>query len=124
MILAPAVEIAAALYEKAGLVLARDLETYLRDPFGYVVKTPELLLLGRPVLLAAPLQWVRETGKADAWYIRLLVGRGRLAAAIREMPYYLPWCCWHRNFRAGPTGRLHVMPSSKLIARGGALCGR
>jgi hypothetical protein len=110
----PAIEQAVQIYARHGLTLARDLEAYLRHPLAHVVKTPDLLLLARPVVLADFERWLDEPGAADAWYIRLLVGRP--GAALREMPHTLPWCCWHRNFRT-PGGRLHVVATDQLIKK-------
>jgi hypothetical protein len=108
----PPIEQAAQLYAQHGLVLARDLEAYIRHPLAFCIKRPDLLLLARPVDLAAPDRWLDEPGVADAWYIHLLVGR--LPAALAEMPHVLPWCCWHRDFRT-PGGRLHVAPTRSII---------
>ncbi len=110
----PAIERAVRIYAEHGLVLARDLEQYLRHPLALCIKRPDLLLLARPVELASWDRWLDEPGAADAWYIRLLVGTP--AAALAEMPHVLPWCCWHRNFRT-PGGRLHVAPTSSIIKK-------
>lgn len=110
----PAIEQAAQIYAQHGLVLARDLEAYLRDPFAYVIKNPELILLARPILKDRPTEWITEAGACDAWYVHLLVGRP--GHALREMPYTLPWCCWHRDFRT-PGGRLHVAPTDTIIKK-------
>lgn len=113
----PAIETACALYETHGLLLAQDLQNYLRHPAGYVVKTPEMLLLYRPVVLDDPDRWLEHTGEANAWYVRLLVSGRGIETALREMPYRLPFCCWHRNFRAGPNGHLHVVSTDKIIQK-------
>lgn len=110
----PAIEQAVQIYHDHSLVLAHDLQDYLRHPFARVIKTPDLLLLARPVVMAEWADWIEDPGTADAWYIRLLVGRPQAAAV--EMPYRLPWCCWHRNFRT-PGGRLHVVPTDQLIKK-------
>lgn len=110
----PAIEQAAQIYARHGLVLARDLEAYLRHPWARVVKAPDLVLLARPVSLAAPERWLQEPGAADAWYVHLLVGP--LEAALAHMPYCLPAVCWHRNFRT-PGGHLHVVATDQLIKK-------
>lgn len=114
---APAIETACALYEAHGAVLASDLQDYLRHPWARIVKTPDLLLLYRPIVLDDPERWLEQPGEANAWYVRLCVSRIGIAAALREMPYPLPFVCWHRNFRAGPTGHLHVVSTETLIEK-------
>jgi len=108
----PPIEQAAQIYAQHGLVLARDLEAYLRDPHAHVIKTPDMLLLARPVDVAQVDRWILEQSEANAWYVHLLVGRP--LEAMREMPYPLPLCCWHRNFR-NPNGPLHVVPTNRIL---------
>lgn len=106
---------AAELYARRGALLAVDLEAYLRNPLGYVIKRPDFLVLARPCRLDQPDRWLADHEPQEAWYVRLLVGGGP-AAALREMPYLLPYCCWHRDFR-GDGGRLHVLPTDRLIRK-------
>lgn len=113
----PAIEQAAAHYAAQGLVLARDLEHYLLHPHGLVIKRPELFVLARPVVLDEPTRWLGrdEAGEANAWFIKFLVGR--VPAAVAQMPRRLPFCCWHRQFRDGSHGRLHVVETDNLLRR-------
>lgn len=96
----------------SGLRIERDLGEYLRE--GSVVVRPDMVLLYRPTVKARPDEWLDEPGAADAWYVRLLVGRGSLRTAIEEMPYILPWCCWHRNLRC-PGGPVHFARTERII---------
>lgn len=108
-----AIESAALLHAGRGASLSVLLEAYLRNPLGYVVKRPHFLLLYRPCQLADPDRWLGSEEAQDAWYVQLLVGGGP-ADALREMPYVLPHCCWHREWRADG-GRLHVFSTDRLI---------
>lgn len=110
-----AIEIAAQLYAAHHASLSVVLEAYLRNPLGFVVKRPHFLLLYRPCQLANPDRWLGEHEAQEAWYVHLLVG-GSPREAIAEMPYVLPHCCWHREWRADG-GRLHVFPTDKLISK-------
>lgn len=109
------IEQAAALYEERGANLSVVLEAYLRNPLGYVIKRPDMLLIARPCQLADANRWLREGDAQDAWYVQLLVG-GSPRQALLEMPYTLPACCWHREWRADG-GRLHVFPTDTLIRK-------
>lgn len=113
---------AAELYAERHASLALVLEAYLRNPLGYVVKRPEFFLLARPCLLADPDRWLQPQDPQDAWYVQMAVGAPGIngaqlaAAALREMPYLLPHCCWHREWRADG-GRLHVFRTDLLIRK-------
>lgn len=113
----PAIERAIETYEAHGLVLAEHLQDYLRHPHGVLIKRADLVVLARPVVLDDPERWLGldEAGEANAWYVQLLAGR--VSAALALMPYRLPWCCWHRQFRDGPLGRLHVVATDQLLRR-------
>lgn len=112
--LVPAIEQAARLYQGEGMELHADISNYLVHPHGYVIKRPDLFLLARPIVLDDPERWLKrdELGEANAWFVKMLVGTW--AAALREMPHPLPFCCWHRQFTQGPTGRLHVVATERL----------
>lgn len=110
-----AIERAAFLYAERGASLSVVLEAYLRNPLGYVFKRPDFLLLARPCQRADADRWLAIGEAQDAWYVHLLVG-GNVAAALQEMPYRLPFCCWHREWRADG-GRLHVFPTDTLIRK-------
>lgn len=102
------------LYSAANEHIEVDLGAYLRH--GSVIVRPELVLLYRPISRRRPDDWLADHGEADAWYVRLLVGRGTLRAALAEMPYVLPWCCWHRDFR-NPGSPLHCARTDQLIKK-------
>lgn len=108
-----AIDIAKGLYAQHGMSLAQDIGQYL-DHGGVFFCTPDRLIIGRPVRVAEPDAWPAP-GAADAWYVRLAVttaGRG-MRWFVEQMPYFLPWCCWHRHFRLSG-GPLHVRPTSTL----------
>lgn len=75
-------------YEKAEKLYAanveldfsRDLSYYSKN--GYVLITPEYLILGERV--------------DTAWLVQLAVGEGALLKFVEFMPYYLPWIGWAR----------------------------
>lgn len=102
------------LYAAAGQRFEADLAHYVNGTGGYVIARPDLLLLFRPVVRADLGTWLAAAGTADAWYVRLLAGPGSLRAAIHEMPYFLPWCCWHRNFRR-PGGPVRLARTETII---------
>lgn len=115
-------ERAARLYAQRGASLALVIEAYLRNPLGYVIKRPEFFLLARPCQLADPDRWIDTDEAQEAWYVQLAVagdsttGLALARAALREMPYMLPHCCWHREWR-GDGGRLHVFSTDTLIRK-------
>jgi hypothetical protein len=100
------------MYARGNRRLEVDLGQYVRG--GYVVARPDLLLLFRPIRVAEPDTWLEDAAQADGWYVGLLAGAGGPRAAIREMPYHLPWCCWRRNFRH-PGGPVHFVCTDKLV---------
>lgn len=108
------------LYAAAGFGFETDLAQYAGGHGGYALSRPDLLIFFRPAirahLEAGEDRWLANPGEADAWYIRLLAGRGTLRAAVHEMPYYLPWCCWHRNLRQ-PGGPVHVACTETIIKK-------
>ena len=107
------------MYASRGANLSIVLEAYLRNPLGYVIKRPDMLLVFRPCQLADADRWLAVHEPQEAWYVQLLVGQSP-RTAISEMPYILPHCCWHREWRADG-GRLHVFPTNTLVqkTRGG-----
>lgn len=107
-----AIEEAAKLYEANGLTLSTDLENYIK--YGYVFITPERVLFGRPVLRSAGVgHWLQDTSKADAWFIKLAVGKGGLQFFHKHMPYFLPFIAWQRNFK-GDMRDLHIYSTDRL----------
>ena len=85
------VERAARVYEQENCLYTfkQDLEFYLIN--GWVISTPCVFLMARPVQSLAPRQQI--TGhhvfyEADAWLVYLLAGD--MAEAWRFLPYELP----------------------------------
>jgi hypothetical protein len=112
-----AIATAAKLYCERGFVLAHDIQAYLAG--GYVLSTPERLLLWRPVNLKRGAdQWLTDQGEADAWFVHLAVG-SNLAKAVREMPYYLPFIAWRRSFKRA-SDAVHVYRTERIIQLTGA----
>ena len=100
------------LYEPRGLAIEADLANYLQ--YGYVFAEPGRLLLGRPCVSTRIKDWVAAED-ADGWYVRLAVGKGAVKWFVERMPFYLPWLCWHRQFK--DKGHLHVHSTDRLLRR-------
>lgn len=111
-----AIETAAKLYQSRGLVLARDIEAYLAG--GYIIATPDKLLLWRACRRASPDIWLADQGEADAWFVGLAVGTG-LRQFVREMPYYLPFIAWRRAFK-DESARVRTYQTERIIQLTGA----
>lgn len=108
-----AIQQAAALYSKAGGVLASDLMQYLK--YGYVDVAPDRLILFRPYSRAQGVDhWLTDHGQADAWYVALAVGQGGLRNFVRLMPYRLPYVSWRRTFKTS-RGDVHEYPVEKIF---------
>lgn len=104
---------AAKLYADHGLVLADDLTNYIKH--GYVFITPDRVLLGRPISReCGPDHWLRDTDPADAWYVKLAVGKNSLRYFVAQIPYHLPFLAWRRNFK-GDDDRLHIYPTERIL---------
>lgn len=101
------------LYAKAGINFTQDLAFHLRN--GYVFSDPEHFLMGFPVILANP-NTIARPGEAEAWHVRLAIGQGALGWFLRQMPWFLPFVCWHRTLK-NSKGALHVWPSEILMKR-------
>lgn len=75
----------------------QDLVVHLQ--YGYVINTPRLFLMGRPILKEAayPLQTdpLHEFKSYDTWLVWLCAGS--VGAAIGAMPFYLPWIAFSRR---------------------------
>lgn len=83
-----------------------DLYFYLHH--GYVVSTPEMFFMARPVCSWAEHEFINDPatvfdkGCADTWYIYAMATKQRMTAnglvkkTIAHMPYYLPYCAWER----------------------------
>lgn len=108
-----ALDIAKRMYDKAGMSLEVDIAHYLRH--GYVFSAPDKLLLGAPMSTDHP-ERIAKPGEADAWYVRLAVGKGAMRWFIENMPWYLPKVAWHRDFKK-PTGILHVWSTDIVCSK-------
>jgi hypothetical protein len=92
-------EQAAELCRARDASFREELEAHLLN--GWVISTPEVFLLGRPVPRsadAADLRAVYPPEECDAWFVWLGVGSAERLLAL--MPYDLPWIGWHRQGRA------------------------
>lgn len=102
------------LYARTTDRFEADLAQYVNGSGGYVIARPDFLALFRPVQRANLEAWLPEPGAADAWYIRFLAGPNSLHALLGAMPYFLPWCCWHRNLRR-PGGPVHQYRTELIV---------
>ena len=105
------------MYQKMGYPtsLEHDLADYLK--MGYVIRTPEVLVLGKPVDLTSTVepheQWM-GVRNPDAWYIKLLVGS--LKALMAIVPFALPRVCFERWVRGSKRLRIYNYSRVRSIA--------
>ena len=97
------------MYARNGRDLNRDLSDYL--DFGYVIKTPERLILARPIDSSDWKNW--KPAKADAWFVQIAVGRGALDWFKQQAPFPLPFAAWFRGLKR-PDDRLHIVPFARI----------
>lgn len=80
-------------------IFIAQLMMYLR--FGYVISTPQLFIMFRPVEIAAAPEQIADPehrfARPDAWFIHSAVGK--LQMFPRLAPYPLPWICFWRKLR-------------------------
>jgi hypothetical protein len=82
---------------------------------GEVHVTPEVFVLARPVCRAWPEEWLCDPQRvatrevADCWHVWLLAGDA--GAAVRYLPYELPFMSWHRR------GKLRVHELAGVVGR-------
>lgn len=104
------------VYERMGypMSLEYDIADYLQR--GYMIRTPDFLVLGKPVKLFTTTephdQW--DTVGADAWYIKLLVGS--LKALLDMVPYALPFVCFERWVKGNRNLKTYSYKRVKEIA--------
>lgn len=100
-----AYELAQRLYreEPQARTLEEDIRRHLVNPDGYVLKTPAVLAMGRPIPRNAdprdiinPLIWF-PIEDCDCWHIYLVAGDIGLAWTF--LPYPLPWLSLERSNR-------------------------
>jgi len=111
----PALQIAEDLYKKNGLVLGKDLHSYLTH--GFVFSSPATIMIGRPIIEAESDRWLEpeEYHLADSWFVKMAVGDGALKWFITRMPWHLPKVIWQRGFKGDE--RLRVFDTDKLIKK-------
>lgn len=96
--------------------LERDLAEHLHH--GYVLATPEVFAMGRPVRHDAPereLLDIRRTFEdPDCWFVwAAAVSAGHtLAELLARLPFWLPMITFHRI--KSPTNRLHIYPMERF----------
>ena len=98
-------------YAAKGICLAQDLTGYLG--FGYVVSTPELFTLFKPVdskgARPPARQWINFGIGADSWYVKFLIKSDNLpwSEVFSFLPYPLPNIIFERYRQPG------ILPVSK-----------
>ena len=106
-----AIQEAAELYQSKGLVLAQELENYLK--FGYVFCTPERLLLANEAKRDGNCaSWVAH-GEGDCWHVKLAIGRGSVKWFLDKAPYPKKWVAWAREFKTD-SRNLHFYDFNRL----------
>lgn len=100
-----AYELAQRLYreEPQARTLEEDIRRHLVNPDGYVLKTKEVLAMGRPVPLLAdirdilnPYIWFPPKD-CNCWHIYLVAGN--ISRAWDFLPYPLEWMSFERSNR-------------------------
>lgn len=110
-----AIQQAAELYSAHGLILAKDLEHYLK--YGYVFCTPDRLLLARSIdLEKGQDHWVSDQKEGSAWLVKLAIGRDCIPWFLQQIPFHKPFVAWGRDF-LNRKANLHVYPIEKLLRR-------
>lgn len=109
-------ELALCYYRDSARTPAADAEALLAHPHGWVLWTPQLVVLMKRVRSDRPETWEtlpHAEEAPDAWYIHLLAGdlslARRIAAALPPMRY----CCFRRGLR---NSRPHRLPWQRLCA--------
>lgn len=88
---------------------------YLAADHGYVHKTPDYFIMGRPVIRAAGDACADLTARfaisqCDTWFIAAFAGRWD--TAWRSLPYQLPFLGWQRLHERENT--LHFLPTERI----------
>jgi hypothetical protein len=102
-VMLPPILMARGVYEN-GERFDVHLDAHLRH--GYVISTPTVFAMGRPVSIDAPERESAEIShrfrKPDCWLI--WSAAGELRALIAVLPFPLPWIAFHRGGgrRVGP----------------------
>ena len=116
-------------------------EVYLREPcartfqedlklhllYGYVISTPRLFIMGRPVVKGAPASEIVDPSftfpeaLCNCWHIYLAAGNG-IQEFFRVEPFELPWLSWERKnilryHRRDAILRSAAIPATSVLAR-------
>lgn len=90
-----------------------DLSLHLH--FGWVISTPTVFLMGRPVKHDAPYSQITDPAVSfenpDCWFVYLCAGNIR--DALRLAPWPLPFVAWDRD------NVLRVFPFEKVAGKAG-----
>ena len=97
------IESAAEVYEREACArpFKQDLALHLLN--GYVISTPDLFLMGRPVKHDAPREQILDPAfifnEPDAWLVWLGAARDRggIRGFFKHEPYPLPFIGWERD---------------------------
>lgn len=90
---------ARAVYDREACARSfeEDLEAHLLH--GWVISTPDMFIMGRPVLKTAPAHildpWWPFGDEADCWHVWLAAGD--LRAMWAHLPFPLPWISFERD---------------------------
>jgi len=100
-------------WEECARSFGEDLNLHLAH--GFVFVTPDVFLMGRPVIKNAPKDqilspWI-QFQNPDCWHVWLAAGRGSLQALTKLEPYPLPWFSWERD------NHLHFYRRDSLLRR-------
>ncbi len=89
-------------YDKTKGDMFKDISAYMA--YGYVFKTPSLLLMGKAVDTNSDLhpaaQW--NVKNPDAWYVHTAIGKVGINEFIKCIPYPLPKVGWMRYLKDKP----------------------
>lgn len=94
------VERAAAVYDREHCARSfkEDLEAHLLH--GWVISTPSLFLMARPVSIKASREdivnpWINDFSDVDSWHLYLF--SGSLMSAFKYAPFTLPYVSYERE---------------------------
>ena len=91
--------LAAQVYENEHCVNSFDLDVATYCKFGYVICTPQVFLMGRPVVKGADYHLLMDCSyrfeRPDCWWIFLAAGD--MTEFFRHEPFQLPYFGWERK---------------------------
>lgn len=95
----PPFELAAAAHEDGTSERSFEEDLLLHHLYGYVISTPTVFVMGRPIEKDAPDYLIKLPSHQfyypNCWLIYLAAGC--LAEFFDHTPYYLPWVGWERR---------------------------